>query len=70
MADVAGAVLECGGGDECGALMADDGRVDALFQAFGQALRESAANVTLAEFVRADVEALLVDRMLAAGAAQ
>jgi len=58
VADVAQAVLECGNGDECSMLMADDGRVDALFSAFGQAMRESRANVTLAEFVRADVEAL------------
>ncbi|MDO9081892.1 MAG: YhjD/YihY/BrkB family envelope integrity protein, partial [Humidesulfovibrio sp.] len=67
MADVASAVLECGGGDECGVLMADDGRVDTLFQAFGQAVRESSANVTLADFVRKDAETLLVERMLSVG---
>lgn len=69
VADVAAAVLECGGGEECGLLMTDDGRVDALFQAFGQAVRESRANVTLADFVRADAEALLVERMLSVGGA-
>ena len=69
MADVAQAVLECGGGDECSMLMADDGRVDALFSAFGQAVRESRANVTLAEFVRKDAEALLVEKMLSGGGA-
>jgi len=69
VADVAAAVLECGSGEECSVLMSDDGRVDSLFQAFGQALRESAANVTLAEFVRTEAEALRVDRMLSAGGA-
>jgi len=69
VADVAAAVLECGNGDECSVLLADDGRVDALFQAFAQAQRESAANVTLAEFVRAEAEALRVDRLLSAGGA-
>jgi membrane protein len=62
MADVAKAMLECGSGDECSELMADDGRVDALFKAFGLALRESEANVTLAQFVRKDVEELLARR--------
>lgn len=69
VADVAAAVLECGNGEDCSVLMSDDGRVDSLFQAFGQALRESAANVTLAEFVRTEAEALRVDRMLSAGGA-
>jgi len=69
VADVAAAVLECGNGDECSVLLADDGRVDALFQAFAQAQRESAANVTLAEFVRTEAEALRVDRLLSAGGA-
>jgi membrane protein len=69
MADVAAAMLECGGGDECGVLMADDGRVDALFQDFAQAARESSANVTLADFVRKEAEALLVERMLSVGGA-
>ncbi|MDP3428623.1 MAG: hypothetical protein Q8S17_14780, partial [Humidesulfovibrio sp.] len=67
VADVAAAVLECGGGDECGVLMADDGRVDALFQDFAQAARASSANVTLADFVRKDAEALLVERLLSVG---
>lgn len=70
MADVAGTVLECGGGDECSMLMADDDRVDALFSAFGQAVRGSEANVTLAEFVRGEVEALRAGRMLSGGGAQ
>ena len=69
VADVAAAVLECGGGEECGLLMTDDGRVDALFQAFGQAVRESRANVTLADFVREDAEALLMERMMSVGGA-
>ena len=55
VADVAGAVLECGGGDECGLLMTDDGRVDVLFAEFSKAVRTSAANVTLAEYVRGEV---------------
>jgi membrane protein len=63
VADVVNAVMECGNGDECGVLLADDGRVDALFLAFGQAVRESRANVTLAEFVRSEAEALLAGRM-------
>ncbi len=62
VADVAGAVLECGGGDECGLLMSDDGRVDALFAEFGQAVQGSAANVTLAEFVRAEADLLRAGR--------
>jgi membrane protein len=67
LADVAAAVQECGNGDECDVLLADDGRVDALFQSFGQAVRESKANVTLAEFVRTDAETLLAEKMLAGG---
>ncbi len=58
VADVATAVLECGGGDECGVLMADDGRVEALFAGFAQAVQGSAGNVTLAEFVRVEAERL------------
>jgi membrane protein len=65
MADVAATVLECGNGFECGSLMTDDGRVDALFAAFGQAVRESRANVTLAEFVRGEAEALRAGKALA-----
>ena len=69
VADVAGAVMECGGGDECSVLMADNGKVDGLFAAFGQVVRQSQANVTLAEFVRIEAEALRAEKMLAEGAA-
>jgi len=69
LADVAATVLECGNGDDCDVLLADDGRVDALFKTFAQAMRESQANVTLAEFVRKDAETLLVEKMLVAGEA-
>ena len=69
VADVAGAVMECGGGDECGVLMADDARMESLFTAFGLAVRQSQANVTLAEFVRPEAEALRVERMMSEGAA-
>ena len=67
--NVAGAVMECGGGDECSVLMADNGKVDGLFASFGQVVRQSQANVTLAEFVRIEAEALRADKMLAEGAA-
>lgn len=62
VADVSKAVLECGGGDECGMLMSDDGRVDALFAEFDKAMRGSAANVTLAEFVSGEVSSLRAGR--------
>ncbi|MHC1700647.1 MAG: YhjD/YihY/BrkB family envelope integrity protein [Humidesulfovibrio sp.] len=67
VADVARAVLECGDGDDCDVFMVDAGRVDALFAAFGQAVSGSAANVTLAEFVRLEAEALRAGKDVSGG---
>ncbi len=60
MAEVLEALSDCGEDGECGAMVLHPG-VDPLFQVFAEAQRQSAANVTLEEFARAEAAELKTD---------
>lgn len=57
MAEVLDVLAVCGDGGECGGMVMHPG-VEPLFTAFAEAVRGSAANVTLAEFARGEAAAL------------
>ena len=58
MADVVLAVQGCGDGADCGLALGQDAGVEGLFEELAQALRQSPANVSLAEFARPLAEEL------------
>lgn len=60
MFEVLEALSDCGEDGECGAMVLHPG-VDPLFQAFAEAQFQSAANVTLEEFARAEAAELKTD---------
>ncbi|MGE4263096.1 MAG: YhjD/YihY/BrkB family envelope integrity protein [Desulfovibrio sp.] len=60
MAEVLEALVDCGEDGECGAMVLHPG-VEPLFQTFAEAQRQSAANVTLEEFARAEAAELRTD---------
>lgn len=68
LADVAEAVLVCGENQGCGELFAQTERVDAVLATFTEAVRASAANVTLAEFAQGMRAGALRDARKAAAA--
>jgi len=56
LADVAAVIENCGDGQSCRTVM--ESSVDPLFAAFAEAVRESPANVTLADYAQSEAEAL------------
>jgi membrane protein len=61
LADVAEVVQNCGEGTNCGTLIATE--ADGLFAAFAEAVRQSPANITLAEYIVPEVARLRSDEV-------
>jgi len=60
MAEVLEVLADCGEDEECGAMVLHRG-VEPLFKTFAEAQRQSAANVTLEEFARAEAAEMRTD---------